>query len=210
MCSFELHSDFIEPGSSSNTNWIINISAAIVSESFAIVFSDFAWLMHMHVMNIDWHWTQEDLNIGSPVSHDCLIESCCTSTSYHSRSGLLSGAHFLMGWTGSLKRMSLLLPWRSGDVICAQEHQAIQSPLLMLLLKIAIVYLVDLEDILLMTSFTMLQFSWVVLVPGFVLMIHTSTTLPLILWALLRFGDLSTFWNDVACQPTLQIHLHSI
>ena len=156
MCSFELHSDFIEPGSSSNTNRTINIFAAIVSESFAIVFSDFARLMRMHVTSIDRHWTQEDLNVGSLVSHNCLIQSCYTSTLYHSRNGLLSGVHFQMGWTGFLKRMLHFLPCRSGDMICALEQQAIRSPSLMLLLTIAIVYLVDSEDILLTTSFTML------------------------------------------------------
>ena len=113
MRSFELHSDFIEPGSSSNANRTINIFAAIVSESFAIVFSDFARLMRMHVTSIDR--TQEDLNVGSLVSHNCSIQSCYTSNLYHSRNGLLSGVHFPLGWTGCLKIMLHFLPCRSGD-----------------------------------------------------------------------------------------------
>jgi hypothetical protein len=181
MRSFELHSDFIEPGSSSNANRTINIFAAIVSESFAIILSDFARLIRMHVTSIDRHWTQEDLDVGSPVSHECLTKFCCTPTSYHSRNGRLSGVHFLMVRTGSLKRTSLLLPWRSGGMLCAQEHQAIRSPLSMLSLKIAIVYLVDSEDILPTTSFTMLRFSPALLAPGFVPTMHASTTSLLVL-----------------------------
>ncbi|KDR81019.1 hypothetical protein GALMADRAFT_91738 [Galerina marginata CBS 339.88] len=66
MRSFRMHPDFIEPGSSSKANRTINIFAAIVSESFAVVFSDFARLMRMHVTSLDRHWTQADLEVGSP------------------------------------------------------------------------------------------------------------------------------------------------
>ncbi|EDR13470.1 uncharacterized protein LACBIDRAFT_308427 [Laccaria bicolor S238N-H82] len=65
MRSFVTPPQFIEPGSSSKAKRTINVFAAIVADTFAIVFSDFARLMHMHVISKDQHWTQADLDVGS-------------------------------------------------------------------------------------------------------------------------------------------------
>ncbi|EDQ99419.1 uncharacterized protein LACBIDRAFT_316603 [Laccaria bicolor S238N-H82] len=65
MRSFVTPPQFIEPGSSSKAKRTINVFAAIVADTFAIVFSDFARLMRMHVISKDQHWTQADLDVGS-------------------------------------------------------------------------------------------------------------------------------------------------
>ncbi|PPQ97533.1 hypothetical protein CVT26_002417, partial [Gymnopilus dilepis] len=66
MRSFVLPTEFIEPGSSSKSRRTVNVFAAIVSDSFAIVISDFSRLIRMHITSKSTHWTQEDLQITSP------------------------------------------------------------------------------------------------------------------------------------------------
>ncbi|PPQ93391.1 hypothetical protein CVT25_015919 [Psilocybe cyanescens] len=66
MCFFVTPTEFIEPGSSSKAKRTINVFAAIVMDTFAVVFSNFARLICMHVISKDSHWTLADLEVGSP------------------------------------------------------------------------------------------------------------------------------------------------
>ncbi|KAG5332066.1 hypothetical protein C0989_007264, partial [Termitomyces sp. Mn162] len=63
--SFKMPERFIEPGSS-DSNRMVNIFAAFISENTVFAICDFARLVRMHIISSPNMWTEEDMEINSP------------------------------------------------------------------------------------------------------------------------------------------------